>query len=70
MHKAFKCKHCGKTDRHHGYFKQECIVNGKKTVPEQTFEADPEKFVVYPIASAPRTVTELMSNIGGRRIHL
>lgn len=64
MYKAHKCKHCGKTERHHGAFRQECLRDGRIIKPEQTFQADPEKFVVYPMAERPRTVTELMANIG------
>lgn len=65
MYKAFKCKHCGKTEREHAAFKETCLVNGREVHPEQKFEADPEKFVVYTNAPRPRTSNELMAGIGG-----
>lgn len=64
MHVQHKCKHCGKTERNHTYFKAQCIVNHKMVSETQVFEADPEKFTVFALAPRPRTVTELMANIG------
>jgi hypothetical protein len=64
MHVQHKCKHCGKTERHHGAFRSECLVNGRKVSDTQTFQADPEKFTVFALAPRPRTTTELMRNIG------
>lgn len=67
MFKAHKCKHCGKTERQHGAFLSECLRDGRIIAPAQTFQADPEKFTVYPNASRPRTTNELMAGIGGLR---
>lgn len=64
MHIQHKCKHCGKTERHHSYMKAQCIVGHKLVSETQVFEADPEKFTVFALAPRPRTATELMRNIG------
>lgn len=67
MYKAHKCKHCGMLEGDHAALRLLCLKDGKVVNQTQMFEADPEKFTVYPNASRPRTPSEMMLDIGRNR---
>jgi len=63
MHKAHRCKHCGRGEGKHAAFTQECLRAGHVIKAGQKFEADPERFTVYPNAPKPRTVQQTFDSV-------